>query len=184
MANPITARAIVAETHPGAGERKGATMGIKRILVVDDSATERHMLKDMLTKAGYDVLSSENGEDAIAKARLLKPDLILMDVVMPGLNGFQATRAISRDPLTKSTTPCRLPRMLTRPRNQPLVSGTVTIGGTAITSPASGSRTSQNAPAAAMPSRDDSTCAAVLLARRDASSCWNERRSRRAARDI
>ena len=102
MANPITARAIVAETHPGAGERKGATMGIKRILVVDDSATERHMLKDMLTKAGYDVLSSENGEDAIAKARLLKPDLILMDVVMPGLNGFQATRAISRDPVTQS----------------------------------------------------------------------------------
>jgi twitching motility two-component system response regulator PilH len=77
-------------------------MGIKRILVVDDSATERHMLKDMLTKAGYDVLSSENGEDAIVKARKAKPDLILMDVVMPGLNGFQATRAISRDPETKS----------------------------------------------------------------------------------
>lgn len=102
MANPISARAIVAETHPATGERKGPTMGIKRILVVDDSATERHMLKDLLTKAGYDVVSSENGEDAIAKARLLKPDLILMDVVMPGLNGFQATRAISRDPVTKS----------------------------------------------------------------------------------
>jgi twitching motility two-component system response regulator PilH len=102
MTNPISARAIVAETRPADGERKGATMGIRRILVVDDSATERHMLKDLLTKAGYDVLSSENGEDAIAKARLMKPDLILMDVVMPGLNGFQATRAISRDPLTKS----------------------------------------------------------------------------------
>ena len=97
-----SARAIVAETHPGSGERKGPTMGIRRILVVDDSATERHMLKDLLTKAGYDVVSSENGEDAIAKARLLKPDLILMDVVMPGLNGFQATRAISRDPVTRS----------------------------------------------------------------------------------
>jgi len=77
-------------------------MGIKRILVVDDSATERHMLNDLLTKAGYDVISSENGEDAIVKARTVKPDLILMDVVMPGLNGFQATRAISRDPETKS----------------------------------------------------------------------------------
>jgi twitching motility two-component system response regulator PilH len=77
-------------------------MTIKRILVVDDSATERHMLKDLLTKAGYDVVSSENGEDAIVKARQVKPDLILMDVVMPGLNGFQATRAISRDPDTKS----------------------------------------------------------------------------------
>lgn len=77
-------------------------MGIKRILVVDDSATERHALRDLLQKAGYDVLSSENGEDAIRKARQMKPDLILMDVVMPGLNGFQATRAISRDPETKA----------------------------------------------------------------------------------
>jgi twitching motility two-component system response regulator PilH len=98
----MTARAIVAEARPADGERKGTKMGIKRILVVDDSATERHMLKDLLTKAGYDVISSENGEDAIVKARHIKPDLILMDVVMPGLNGFQATRAISRDPLTKS----------------------------------------------------------------------------------
>ena len=77
-------------------------MSIKRILVVDDSATERHMLKDLLTKAGYEVFLSENGEDAIVKARKLKPDLILMDVVMPGLNGFQATRAISRDPDTRA----------------------------------------------------------------------------------
>jgi twitching motility two-component system response regulator PilH len=102
MTNPITARAILAQTHSTDSGRKGATMGIKRILVVDDSATERHMLKDLLTKAGYDVISSENGEDAIVKARTVKPDLILMDVVMPGLNGFQATRAISRDPETKS----------------------------------------------------------------------------------
>jgi twitching motility two-component system response regulator PilH len=56
----------------------------------------------MLTKAGFDVVSTDNGEDAIVKARQVKPDLILMDVVMPGLNGFQATRAISRDPETKS----------------------------------------------------------------------------------
>ena len=102
-ANPITARAIVAETRSTDADGRGVPMGsIKRILVVDDSATERHMLKDLLTKAGYDVLSSESGEDAIAKARVMKPDLILMDVVMPGLNGFQATRAISRDPETKS----------------------------------------------------------------------------------
>jgi twitching motility two-component system response regulator PilH len=104
MTNPghTTARAIVAEARSGEPGGKGVTMGIKRILVVDDSATERHMLKDLLTKAGYDVISSENGEDAIVKARQVKPDLILMDVVMPGLNGFQATRAISRDPETKS----------------------------------------------------------------------------------
>jgi len=102
MTNPTTARAILEETRSTQPGRKGATMGIKRILVVDDSATERHMLKDLLTKAGYDVFSSENGEDAIVKARQMKPDLILMDVVMPGLNGFQATRAISRDPETKA----------------------------------------------------------------------------------
>jgi twitching motility two-component system response regulator PilH len=77
-------------------------MAIKKILIVDDSPTERHVLNDMLTKSGYEVVASDNGEDAILKARLLKPDLILMDVVMPGLNGFQATRAISRDPETRS----------------------------------------------------------------------------------
>jgi twitching motility two-component system response regulator PilH len=102
MTSPITARAIVAEARSTEPERKGGTMGIRKILVVDDSATERHMLRDLLTKAGYEVISCENGEDAIVKARQAKPDLILMDVVMPGLNGFQATRAISRDPETKS----------------------------------------------------------------------------------
>jgi twitching motility two-component system response regulator PilH len=81
---------------------KGKPMAIKKILIVDDSPTERHVLNDMLTKAGYEVVASDNGEDAIQKARMVKPDLILMDVVMPGLNGFQATRAIARDPDTKS----------------------------------------------------------------------------------
>lgn len=76
-------------------------MAIKTILVVDDSPTERHMLRDLLSKAGFAVLASENGEDAIRQAKAELPDLILMDVVMPGLNGFQATRAISRDPDTR-----------------------------------------------------------------------------------
>ena len=76
-------------------------MGIKKILIVDDSPTERHVLNDLLTKSGYDIVASDNGEDAIIKAKAVKPDLILMDVVMPGLNGFQATRAISRDPQTR-----------------------------------------------------------------------------------
>ncbi len=74
----------------------------KKILIVDDSPTERHVLNDMLTKAGYDVVASDNGEDAILKAKSVRPDVILMDVVMPGLNGFQATRAISRDPDTRT----------------------------------------------------------------------------------
>ena len=78
-----------------------ADMTIKKILIVDDSPTERHVLNDLLTKAGYEVVSCDNGDDAIVKAKLTRPDLILMDVVMPGLNGFQATRAISRDADTK-----------------------------------------------------------------------------------
>src|SRR6201987_686966 len=84
------------------GTRGASNMAIKRILIVDDSPTERHVLNDMLTKAGYEVVASDNGEDAIVKARTIKPDLTLMDVVMPGLNGFQATRAISREPTTRS----------------------------------------------------------------------------------
>jgi twitching motility two-component system response regulator PilH len=90
-----------ARNHAGAGEQ-GRAMAIRRILIVDDSPTERHVLNDMLTKAGYEVVASDNGEDAILKAKSQKPDLILMDVVMPGLNGFQATRAISRDPETRA----------------------------------------------------------------------------------
>jgi twitching motility two-component system response regulator PilH len=81
---------------------QGRKMAIRKILIVDDSPTERHVLNDMLTKSGYEVVASDNGEDAIQKAKALRPDLILMDVVMPGLNGFQATRAISRDPDTRS----------------------------------------------------------------------------------
>jgi len=83
-------------------QNKVGTMTIRKILIVDDSPTERHVLNDLLTKSGYEVVASDNGEDAILKAKSLKPDLILMDVVMPGLNGFQATRAISRDPETRA----------------------------------------------------------------------------------
>ena len=90
-----------AREHADAKIGVGA-MTIRKILIVDDSPTERHVLNDMLTKAGYEVVASDNGEDAIIKAKALKPDLILMDVVMPGLNGFQATRAISRDPGTRA----------------------------------------------------------------------------------
>ena len=76
-------------------------MPIKNILVVDDSPTERFFAVDLLTKAGYNVTTAENGEDGIAKAKATKPDLILMDVVMPGLNGFQATRTLTRAEETK-----------------------------------------------------------------------------------
>ena len=75
-------------------------MPVKKIMVVDDSPTERFFLQDMLTKKGFTVVTAENGEEGVAKAKTELPDLIMMDVVMPGLNGFQATRQISKAPET------------------------------------------------------------------------------------
>ena len=76
-------------------------MPVRKILVVDDSPTDRQFLLETLAKKGYQVVTAESGEDAIAKAKSELPDLILMDVVMPGLNGYQATRTITRDEATK-----------------------------------------------------------------------------------
>jgi twitching motility two-component system response regulator PilH len=73
-------------------------MPIHKILLVDDSKTELHHLSELLSKRGYSVRTAENGEDAMRRLGEDKPDLILMDVVMPGQNGFQLTRAITRDP--------------------------------------------------------------------------------------
>lgn len=66
------------------------------ILIVDDSPTEVHVLTSMLEAAGHTVYSANNGEAGIEMAKELKPNLILMDVVMPGMNGFQATRQLTR----------------------------------------------------------------------------------------
>ena len=76
-------------------------MPIKTILVIDDSPTERYILSQLLEGGGYEVTTAESGEEGIERAKQLKPDLILMDVVMPGTNGFQATRALSKDEATK-----------------------------------------------------------------------------------
>ena len=71
------------------------------VLIVDDSPTDRQYMLETLAKKGFQVVTAENGEDAIVKAKAELPDLILMDVVMPGLNGYQATRQITRDDATK-----------------------------------------------------------------------------------
>lgn len=76
-------------------------MAIKKVLIVDDSPTERYHLQEILTRNGFEVNIAENGEDALEKIKGNKPQLILMDVVMPGKNGFQITRAIARDPETQ-----------------------------------------------------------------------------------
>lgn len=73
-----------------------------RILIVDDSPTDVHVLKTMLERNGYETLAVADGEDGIAKAKGEKPDLILMDVVLPGISGFQATRQITKSPDTAS----------------------------------------------------------------------------------
>ena len=77
-------------------------MPIKNILIVDDSPTDRQHLSDMLAKSGYAVTIAESAEEAFAKVKLKRPDLVLMDVVMPGQNGYQATRALSKDESTKN----------------------------------------------------------------------------------
>jgi twitching motility two-component system response regulator PilH len=76
-------------------------MAIQKILVVDDSPTERYFLTDILIKNGFSVSTAENGEEALLKIKADKPQLILMDIVMPGQNGFQVTRAITKDPETQ-----------------------------------------------------------------------------------
>jgi twitching motility two-component system response regulator PilH len=77
-------------------------MPVKKILVVDDSPTERFFLSDLLGKEGYEVIAASGGEEGIAKAKAELPDLIILDVVMPGLNGYQATRVLTRDEQTKN----------------------------------------------------------------------------------
>ena len=73
-------------------------MAIHKVLVVDDSKTEQMYLTQLLQKSGMSVRSAGNAEETLELLTQEKPDLILMDVVMPGQNGFQLTRAISRNP--------------------------------------------------------------------------------------
>ncbi|MGD9388162.1 MAG: response regulator [Gammaproteobacteria bacterium] len=70
------------------------------VLIVDDSPTEVHVLGGYLKKHGFDIEAASDGREGIDKARSLKPDVVLMDVVMPGMNGFQATRELARAPDT------------------------------------------------------------------------------------
>ncbi len=67
-----------------------------RILIVDDSPTETYRFREILERNGHSVLEATNGADGVAMARAEMPDLVLMDVVMPGLNGFQATRQLTK----------------------------------------------------------------------------------------
>ncbi|MDH5358355.1 MAG: twitching motility response regulator PilH [Gammaproteobacteria bacterium] len=83
------------------------------ILIADDSPTEIYVLKKMLEKHNHQVLVAEDGEQAIEFAHNKRPNLILMDVVMPKLNGFQATRRLSKDPATQA-----IPIIIVSSKNQ------------------------------------------------------------------
>ena len=72
------------------------------ILIIDDSPTDVKVFSGMLEKAGHKVTAVASAEDGIAAAKRVRPDAVLMDVIMPGMNGFQATRTLSRDPETSS----------------------------------------------------------------------------------
>lgn len=70
------------------------------VLIVDDSPTEQHIFCKALERHGYDTVVASDGEEAIEVALQMRPEVIVMDVVMPGMNGFQATRRLSKNPAT------------------------------------------------------------------------------------
>lgn len=90
-------KSLFGKKSPTIGDNLGRG---RTLLVVDDSPTERHVFKGILERAGYKVAFAENGQEGVAEAKRLQPDLILMDVVMPVLNGFQATRQLHQDAAT------------------------------------------------------------------------------------
>ena len=69
---------------------------MSKVLLVDDSPTEIYRLRGMLEDLSYEVITAENGRDGVALASAEQPDIVLMDIVMPDMNGFQATRQICR----------------------------------------------------------------------------------------
>ncbi|MFA7554554.1 MAG: twitching motility response regulator PilH [Spongiibacteraceae bacterium] len=71
-----------------------------RVLIVDDSPTETHKMSTILSKHGHEVITAVSGDEGVAKAKETLPDIVLMDIVMPGLNGFQATRQLSKNAST------------------------------------------------------------------------------------
>jgi twitching motility two-component system response regulator PilH len=84
-----------------------------RVLIVDDSPTDTYQMKNILSRHGYEVIEAETGERGVAMAIEQQPDLVLMDIVMPGLNGFQATRQLTRGEQTSE-----IPVVIVTTKNQ------------------------------------------------------------------
>ena len=70
------------------------------VLIVDDSPTDQHVISRALESHGFETVLASDGQEALSIAESRQPDVILMDVVMPGMNGYQATRRLSRNPAT------------------------------------------------------------------------------------
>ena len=75
-----------------------------RILMIEDQEDNRRILRDLLTSAGYEVIEAVTGEEGVAAAETHRPDLILMDVQLPGLDGYEATRRIKANPALRHIT--------------------------------------------------------------------------------
>ena len=80
---------------------KGESKMINKVLVVDDSPAELTNIRNIVSSAGYQVVSAASGEEAVQKAKVEKPDMIFMDIIMPDMDGYEATRLLSSDSETK-----------------------------------------------------------------------------------
>jgi len=84
-----------------------------RVMIVDDSPTDVQNIRNILIKAGHQAVEATSGQDALDRIQKEKPDLVIMDVVMPGVNGFQATRQLAKDPAT-----AKIPIVVVSSKNQ------------------------------------------------------------------
>jgi two-component system, cell cycle response regulator DivK len=71
----------------------------RRVLVIEDQEDNRRIIRDLLTSAGYEMIEAADGEEGVRQAEANRPDLILMDIDLPGMNGYEATRRIKANPV-------------------------------------------------------------------------------------